>query len=196
MYTKDYVKKASRTLLLTPDFQLTPQEVMLSWNVHGLCGEIAEVVELSLIGFALPYPNDRKKLPYARFATQDMWKKEIGDVFWYMAAISSGFGWEMLPIPNWSPTKPKEKKKSVELIVSELTRYGGKVQERCKKEIYHRKGIKSDKWHTELQAVFSSLLDLCEVLSLDWLDVLDANIKKLEERFPNGFDNDRTSYEG
>jgi hypothetical protein len=40
-----YQELASRTLIDVPDFSITDDQVMLAWNVIGLCGEAGEVAE-------------------------------------------------------------------------------------------------------------------------------------------------------
>lgn len=80
MKANEYQKLANRTLLDTPDFEITPEQVMQSWNAHGLEGEAGEVAELIKKGIFHQQGIDREKM-----------KKELGDVMWYVAALAKNF---------------------------------------------------------------------------------------------------------
>src|SRR6188768_1862420 len=84
MEANDYQRLAGRTLLDTPDFQITDEEVMLAWNAIGLAGEAGEVAELA-----------KKQIFHHHGLDPEMWKKELGDVLWYVAAICTKLGFTM-----------------------------------------------------------------------------------------------------
>jgi NTP pyrophosphatase (non-canonical NTP hydrolase) len=71
-----YQELASRTLIDNPDFSITDDQVMLAWNIIGLCGEAGEVAEHVKKGVFHQQGIDRQKLA-----------KELGDCLWYIAAI-------------------------------------------------------------------------------------------------------------
>jgi NTP pyrophosphatase (non-canonical NTP hydrolase) len=78
---KNYQELASRTLIESPDFKLTDNEIMLSWCVIGLCGEVGEIAETV------------KHRTFHRenggiLDTENI-EEEIGDLMWYVAAICS-----------------------------------------------------------------------------------------------------------
>lgn len=81
MTANEYQQQAGRTLIPRPDFQITDEQVMLAWNAIGLAGEAGEVAELAKKGIFHQQGIDREK-----------WKKELGDVLWYVAAICSKLG--------------------------------------------------------------------------------------------------------
>lgn len=81
MFLNEYQKEAARTLIPVPDFQITPDQVMLSWNCLGLAGEAGEVADLVKKAIYHQQGLDREKLV-----------KELGDVMWYLAAICSVLG--------------------------------------------------------------------------------------------------------
>lgn len=81
MLLNDYQKEAARTLIEVPDFEITPGQVMLSWNALGLAGEAGEVADLVKKSVYHQQGLDREKLI-----------KELGDVCWYLTAICSGLG--------------------------------------------------------------------------------------------------------
>ena len=78
MKVNKYQKLAGRTLINSPDFKITDEQVMLIWNTIGLVGEAGEVAELAKKGIFHQQGIDINK-----------WKKELGDVLWYVAAICS-----------------------------------------------------------------------------------------------------------
>lgn len=73
-----YQELAGRTLIPVPDFEITPEQVMIVWNAIGLAGEAGEVAEAIKKGIFHQHGLDREKL-----------KKELGDVLWYVAALCS-----------------------------------------------------------------------------------------------------------
>jgi NTP pyrophosphatase (non-canonical NTP hydrolase) len=76
MKASDYQKKAARTLIDGPDFEIPDNEIMLVWNAIGLAGEAGEVAELVKKGVFHRHGIDREKMV-----------KELGDVMWYVAAL-------------------------------------------------------------------------------------------------------------
>jgi len=76
MKASDYQKKAARTLIDAPDFEIPDNEIMLVWNAIGLAGEAGEVAELVKKGVFHRHGIDREKMV-----------KELGDVMWYVAAL-------------------------------------------------------------------------------------------------------------
>ena len=75
MTANDYQKLAGRTLIDSPDFDITDFDVMLAWNAIGLAGEAGEVAELA-----------KKQIFHQQGLDVEAWKKELGDVLWYVAA--------------------------------------------------------------------------------------------------------------
>lgn len=76
MKTSEYQELAGRTLLDVPDFNITPKEVMITWNAIGLAGEAGEVAELV-----------KKAIFHQQGIDLEKCKKELGDVLWYVAAL-------------------------------------------------------------------------------------------------------------
>jgi NTP pyrophosphatase (non-canonical NTP hydrolase) len=81
MDANTYQAGVGRTLLDKPDFDITPEQVMISWNALGLAGEAGEVADLIKKGIYHQLGLDREKL-----------KKELGDVAWYLAALCTHLG--------------------------------------------------------------------------------------------------------
>ena len=75
-----YQTLANRTLIPVPDFEITPEQVMISWNALGLVGEAGEVAELVKKGIYHQHGINREAV-----------KKELGDVLWYVAALATEF---------------------------------------------------------------------------------------------------------
>lgn len=81
MRANEFQEEANRTLLETPDFDIMPGQVMISWNAVGLAGEAGEVLELIKKGIFHQQGIDQEKM-----------KKELGDVLWYVAALATNMG--------------------------------------------------------------------------------------------------------
>lgn len=84
MKVTDYQKAANRTSINEPDFEITNDQVMISWNAIGLSGEAGEVAELA-----------KKQIYHQHGIDTEKWKKELGDVLWYVAALCANLGLTM-----------------------------------------------------------------------------------------------------
>lgn len=84
MNASEYQLKAARTLIDAPGFDIPDNDMMLIWNAIGLAGEAGEVAELVKKGIFHQHGMDLVKL-----------RKELGDVFWYAAAICTKAGFDM-----------------------------------------------------------------------------------------------------
>jgi NTP pyrophosphatase (non-canonical NTP hydrolase) len=81
MDANEYQKLAVRTLIDRPDFAITDDQVMLAWSAIGLAGEAGEVAELA-----------KKQIFHQHGLDREEWKKELGDVLWYVAACCTRLG--------------------------------------------------------------------------------------------------------
>ncbi len=63
----------------------------------------------------------------------------------------------------------------------------GEVAELVKKGLLHRHGLDLQKLHKELGDVCWYIAALCTECGFDLGDVLNANIAKLQTRYPNGY---------
>ncbi len=75
MTPNEFQKLSARTLIDEPDFKLYNRETMLLWNAIGVAGEAGEVAELA-----------KKQIFHRHGIDVESWKKELGDVLWYIAA--------------------------------------------------------------------------------------------------------------
>jgi NTP pyrophosphatase (non-canonical NTP hydrolase) len=98
MDVNDYQKNASRTLLEKPDFTLDDKETMIIWNALGLVGEAGEVSELIKKSIFHQHGLDIQKL-----------EKELGDVLWYVAALSTTLGLNLSDLMEKNILKLKER---------------------------------------------------------------------------------------
>ena len=64
---------------------------------------------------------------------------------------------------------------------------GGEVAELAKKQIFHGHGIDLNSWKNELGDVLWYVAACCNLLDLDMEELMENNIRKLQERYPNGF---------
>lgn len=98
MRLDDYQQETRRTCLDEPGFTLSPSDTMLSWNALGLAGEAGEVCDLIKKGIYHAHDLDHDKL-----------KKELGDVLWYVAALSSGLGLTLSEVAEANIAKLRER---------------------------------------------------------------------------------------
>lgn len=66
----------------------------------------------------------------------------------------------------------------------------GEVAELLKKGILHQHGVDKDKLKKELGDVCWYLAGICTVFDLSLEEVMQANIEKLLERYPNGYNSE------
>jgi len=78
MDINEYQQRAGRTLLDKPDFEITDKQTMIAWNAIGLVGEAGEVAELA-----------KKQIFHQQGLDVEKWKKELGDVLWYVSACAT-----------------------------------------------------------------------------------------------------------
>ena len=84
MDAQEYQNLAGRTLIDEMDFELTDEQLRIVWNATGLAGEAGEISELVKKGIFHQHGLDREKF-----------KKELGDVLWYVAALCTTLGFRM-----------------------------------------------------------------------------------------------------
>lgn len=84
MEAHEYQRLAARTLIDRPGFDISDDAIMVVWNAIGLAGEAGEVVDHIKKGIFHQYGLDREKL-----------EKEIGDCFWYLAALCTELNMDM-----------------------------------------------------------------------------------------------------
>lgn len=172
MYAKEYQIRAARTLVDAPDFELTPAELMLSWNVLGLVGEAAEIAEL-----VATRPLDVAKL-----------QKEVGDCFWYCAAIATKERWDLhTVITQGAILAPRTHPGDLGWYILGLVASAGHIAELVKKGVYHRHGLDRVDLHDTLGLCTWYLGGIVDVMEWDLGELLDANIIKLEKRYPRGY---------
>lgn len=84
MKANDYQNFASRTCIDRAGFVLTDDETMLLWNAIGVAGEAGEVAELA-----------KKQIFHRHGLDREKWKKELGDVLWYVSACCTKLGYTL-----------------------------------------------------------------------------------------------------
>jgi NTP pyrophosphatase (non-canonical NTP hydrolase) len=63
----------------------------------------------------------------------------------------------------------------------------GEVTEVVKKAVFHRHPLDIDKLRKELGDVLWYLSAICQISGIELSEVMEANIEKLKQRYPNGF---------
>src|SRR4030042_33420 len=87
MDASQYQKLAARTLIDKPEFELSDRQLMILWDAIGITGEAGEIAELV------------KKGIFHRHAVGSIeFRKEIGDILWYVAALCTTLGLDLSEI--------------------------------------------------------------------------------------------------
>jgi NTP pyrophosphatase (non-canonical NTP hydrolase) len=66
----------------------------------------------------------------------------------------------------------------------------GEVADHIKKGIFHRHGLDIPKLKKELGDTLWYIAAICTTLGFDLGEIMDLNIEKLKERYPNGFNSE------
>ena len=143
----------------------------------GLIGETGEIVDiikkyLFQSGKDAPVPVDELK-------------KECGDVMWYIAETCTGLGVSMQGVLDHIHTGGCAPAGMEECAITMME---------CALYIYHRKGMANARMMLmrAIGDLYLHLVMLCSYAGLTIADVADTNIKKLEKRYPAGFDPERS----
>lgn len=91
-----YQELAARTLLDKPDFNIDENQVMITWNAMGLLGEAGEIAELV-----------KKGIFHQKGIDRDNFKKELGDVLWYLSALCTNLDLSLGEVMEWNIQKLK-----------------------------------------------------------------------------------------
>lgn len=73
-----------------------------------------------------------------------------------------------------------------------LTGEAGEVADQIKKGIFHRHGLDLDKLEEEIGDLLWYAAALCTTLGLDLTGIMEMNIEKLKQRYPDGYSSERS----
>lgn len=170
MDAKQYQKLASRTLLDKPIAPISDHDIMIVWNVIGLAGEVGEIADLIV--------DD--------FCKKDLLSKEIGDAMWYCSAIATKLWFDLGEIIEndtlYDFSYMSKRDMALALCISVTN-----ISELCKKGIFHRHDLDKEDVFRELVRVTNSLSALATINGLTLKCIMEDNINKLRERYPDGF---------
>lgn len=148
--------------------------------VLGLIGESGELTDLLKKVWGHGHELDREKL-----------KKELGDCFWYVVAIGQQFSIDIHDIA------PRRLRSRADLFPPQqkllrLSSWVGGIARRC--DLFWGGGRVAYPYEAtrktlqrQLGSVFMLLEDLGYDFGLQLSDVLQANVDKLRQRYPDGF---------
>ena len=158
MNLSEYQAKAARTLNSSLSHKTQTQEYLL--GVLGETGEIIDVIKKHLF-----HKHDLAKLP-----------EELGDLCWYCAALCTT--WE-IPMSDFR---------------MQATKHGDLFD--CATALWRKADRVSEAYFTigtglafmyGVEGVLEEVLGLCEFVNISLSSVLEANIFKLEKRYPEKF---------
>ena len=103
--------------------------------------------------------------------------EELGDIMWYVALWSKTTGF----IPE---IKEKYDPADGFFKVYELL-------DMAKRTLYYKAPFDMEQANRYVEHIFNTINDLCSKLKIDFENILDININKLKQRYPNGFDEEK-----
>lgn len=177
MLPNEYQKLAARTLLDRPGFEITDRDIMLVWNAVGLAGETGELIEI-LGGIA-----GRRMSDLARKDKSGI-SKEIGDCYWYAAAICTKINVDFSDIVS---TNAKGYDLTQKFYVAQLAGSMGAIVEHIKKGVFHQHGVDTLKLSLFMRDYTFALAGVCRSQGLEVEPIWTENIDKLKKRYPDGF---------
>lgn len=89
-------------------------------------------------------------------------------------------------------TGTKEYVESLVMTAMGLAGESGEVIDHIKKYVFHKHELDRDKIEKEIGDTLWYLTALCNTLAMPLKEVLDKNVEKLRNRYPNGFDAERS----
>lgn len=90
--------------------------------------------------------------------------------------------------------KIKDKEVMISWFALGLAGEAGEVADLVKKGIYHQQTLDHEKLKKELGDVLWYVSALADQLNMTLTEIMEANIEKLQARFPKGYDPKRTTY--
>lgn len=141
----------------------------------GLAGEGAELHELLNTPYHLR--NEQWKLDVV---------KETGDIYWYIALMTTAIDTKMKTIITWGYTAEKASREKYILYI-------GAICDTIKKSIYQGHDIDSYTIIDGLREIFINISNICYTnTGILPEEVATRNIDKLKKRYPEGFDKDKS----
>lgn len=113
-------------------------------------------------------------------------RKELGDLMWYCALLSHQHQWALQDVAALSA--PIDGTHSLEWYAVALGVAASKVQEPLKKHIGQGHGYSFADVVEHIGRVVQLIWAIANYFGLTLEDVCRANIAKLQDRYPNGFD--------
>ena len=92
--------------------------------------------------------------------------------------------------------KELTKEQTLSNMVMGISGEAGEVADIIKKHLYQGHRLNKQHLAEELGDVMFYIVNLANTLNLDMRDILEANIKKLEARYPQGFEAERSINRG
>jgi len=166
MTPDQYQQQALRTAstALGPDMEMAVRAL-------GLCGETSEL------------SSERDP---------DAIEKEAGDVLWYVATLASSAGITMSEILgplSFSEFQVVVSVQDPDLAPEEkLMEAAGRVAEAVKKKVGHGKSLDRTRFIVDLSEVMDLVARITDLYYINLDSVADGNVKKLQARYPSGFD--------
>ena len=101
------------------------------------------------------------------------------------------------PIEIYNSEPQRLKKVSIQALINGvlgLTGESGEVADLFKKGIFHEKGLDMDHLKKEVGDVCWYIALICESCGFDLDSIFEANVEKLKNRYPDGFDVERANH--
>ena len=181
----EFQNQALRTAWKQPNKTYSSKELLLVWNAMGVAGEAGEYS-------AALHRYLRGDCPQSDVI------KELGDVCWYVVVSAHHFGTELgileLKQKHQLPSTLVEasteggyyamKKLNA---ANNLTTVASVYVDRLKKAVFHDHNIEEHIFIADLLTIIEAVKICCTTLNITIEQCFYQCIKKLEERYPDGF---------
>ena len=167
MDLREYQRRAKKTLLVSKndnaEIQALLHKLDLSHMAMGMCSELSELTDA--------------------YATKDMVNisEELADIMWYVAGYCT---LRKLDLATVTAT-PIQERKTIDWLIHELT-------DVVKKYIAYDRAIPA-KETALLAEIVKTIYNSCKRVDLDFFQILENNIEKLEARYKESFTKDEAN---
>jgi NTP pyrophosphatase (non-canonical NTP hydrolase) len=168
MNFKEFTEASKRTAPFNgePQNHIEHEHLMANYSM-GLLGESVELLEEVLVGSGLDA------------------KKEMGDVAHYACILGEVVGLKF-------DFELRKMDMTTTDTLTALTFAAKQVSEVSKKYVFHRHEFNAVDYRMPLKFILQAIYSLCEQWGLKLSEVLEGNIDKLKERYPEKFDTEKS----
>lgn len=158
---------------------LKESERTLSTEFH--CGSVVEKLLHGVIGILTEMDEMLENYKDDKFDSINI-VEETGDIFWYLALLSRELNMDTLCSSIEEPIEKDPREIIILIIIDSL-----RLLDILKKKLYYNKEISDVIFTSLVKSIMVKLFNFVNVYNTDLGKILDTNIDKLRERYPDKF---------